>query len=131
MKLNKFHFSLFAATLLLLSAIVCQAQIIAIKASKLVDPETGTTAINQTVIVEGRKIKAIGGDLAVPQGATVIDLSNSTVLPGLFDAHTHMCQTSTPDNRDLFTLDISEPGTYRAILGVVNARAMLESGFTT
>src|SRR4029078_9666229 len=57
--------------------------------------------------------------------------SRFTALPGLFDAHTHMCQTTSPDNRDLFTTDISEPGTYRAILGVVNARAMLESGFTT
>jgi imidazolonepropionase-like amidohydrolase len=42
-----------------------------------------------------------------------------------------MCQTTSPDNRDLFTTDIQQPGTYRAILGVVNARAMLESGFTT
>src|SRR6266511_2202125 len=77
------------------------------------------------------KIKAVGAGLPIPAGATVIDLSRSTVLPGLFDAHTHMCQTTSPDNRDLFTTDIREPGTYRAILGVVNARAMLESGFTT
>ena len=131
MKLTKTCFSIFAVAVLLLSAIVGQAQVTAIKAGKLVDPEIGTTSINQTIIVENGKIKAIGPSLPVPTGATVIDLSNSTVLPGLFDAHAHMCQTSPPDNRDLFTLDIREPGTYRAILGVVNARAMLESGFTT
>jgi imidazolonepropionase-like amidohydrolase len=131
MKLTKTCFSIFAVVVLLLSAIVGQAQVTAIKAGKLVDPEIGTTSINQTIIVENGKIKAIGPSLPVPTGATVIDLSNSTVLPGLFDAHAHMCQTSPPDNRDLFTLDIREPGTYRAILGVVNARAMLESGFTT
>ncbi len=42
-----------------------------------------------------------------------------------------MCQLTSPDNRDLFTTDIQQPSTYRAILGMVNARAMLESGFTT
>jgi len=131
MKPTKSCFSMFAAVLLLLYAIVGQAQVTAIKAGKLVEPETGTTAISQTIIVEGGKIKAIGTGLTVPAGATVIDLSNSTVLPGLFDAHAHMCQTSPPDNRDLFTVDIRQPSTYRAILGVVNARAMLESGFTT
>ncbi len=36
------------------------------------------------------KIKAVGSKLEIPAGATVIDLSNSTVLPGLFDAHTHV-----------------------------------------
>ena len=131
MKSAKWCRSMFAATLFLVATIVAQAQVTAIKAGKLVDPETGTTSINQTIIVEGGKIKAVGAGLSIPAGAAVIDLSSSTVLPGLFDAHAHMCQTSPPDNRDLFTLDIREPSTYRAILGVVNARAMLESGFTT
>jgi imidazolonepropionase-like amidohydrolase len=108
-----------------------QAQVIAIKAGKLVDPETGVTASNQTILIEGGKIKAIGATLQIPANANVIDLSNATVLPGLFDAHSHMCQMTTPDNRDLYTLDISQPTSLRAIIGVVNARAMLESGFTT
>ena len=126
MKFMKLRFSMFAALLLLLFAVISQAQVTAIKAGKLVDPETGTTSANQTIIVEGGKIKAIGPGLPVPAGATLIDLSNSTVFPGLFDAHTHMCQMTSADNRDLFTTDIRQPGSYRAILGVVNAR-MLES----
>jgi imidazolonepropionase-like amidohydrolase len=121
----------FAIIVVAACAIAARAQVTAIKAGKLVDPETGTTTINQTILVEGGKITAVGAGRAIPAGATVVDLSNFTVLPGLFDAHTHMCQTSSPDNRDLFTTDIRQPGTYRAILGVVNARAMLESGFTT
>lgn len=107
------------------------AQITAIKAGKLVDPETGTTAVNQIILVEGSKIKAIGTSLQIPSGATVIDLSNFTVLPGLFDAHSHLCQLTTPDNRDLFTIDMKQTTSYRAILGVMNAKEMLESGFTT
>jgi len=131
MKLTRSYLCIFAVVLLLFCAGVCNAQVTAIKAGKLVDPDSGTTAINQVIIIEGTKIKSVGAGLPIPSGANVIDLSRFTVLPGLFDAHTHMCQTTPPDNRDLFTNDIREPGTYRAILGVVNARAMLESGFTT
>jgi imidazolonepropionase-like amidohydrolase len=129
MKLTKYLLTV--ALFLICAAGLCQAQVTVIKAGKLVDPDSGSTAVNQIIIVEGSKIKAVGPGLAIPTGANVIDLSRFTVLPGLFDAHSHMCQTTSPDNRDLFTTDIREPGTYRAILGVVNARAMLESGFTT
>lgn len=131
MTLMKTRLSLFAIALFLVSTITAQAQTTVIKAGKLVDPETGTTSTNQTIIVEGRKIKAVGANLSAPPGATVVDLSNFTVLPGLFDAHAHMCSTAPPDNRNLFLVDILQPSTYRAILGVVNAREMLESGFTT
>lgn len=75
-----------AVTLVLFLALAGRAQVTAIKAGKLVDPDTGTTALNQIILVEGKKIKSIGTNLQVPPGATVIDLSGFTVLPGLFDA---------------------------------------------
>lgn len=105
----------------------------AIKAGKLVDPQTGTVATNQVILVEGKRIKAVGGNLEIPSGATVIDLSNSTVLPGLFDAHTHLCLTVVKqrDNGNYFFTTLLDTNAYRAIQGVANARAMLESGFTT
>ena len=130
MKTTK-RYAIFALLLLLVCTGAVCAQVTVIKAGRLVDPDAGTTAVNQVIIVEGGKIKSVGTGLTIPTGATLIDLSNSTVLPGLFDAHSHMCQTTSPDNRDLFTTDIQQPSSYRAILGVVNARAMLESGFTT
>jgi imidazolonepropionase-like amidohydrolase len=116
---------------IVLMAFSVQAQVTAIKAGKVVDPETGSTTLNQTIIVDGGRIKVLGANVPIPTGATIIDLSKFTVLPGLFDAHAHMCSTSPIDNRDLFVMDMRDPGTYRAILGVVNARAMLDSGFTT
>ena len=116
---------------LLLCLAAGQAQVIAIKAGKLVDPETGTTAANQVILVENGRIKAVGAGLPIPAVTTVVDLSNYTVLPGLFDAHSHLCSATAPDNRNLFTTDISEPTAYRAIVGVASARAMLDSGFTT
>src|SRR5262245_20842328 len=69
------------------------APVTAIKAGRLIDPETGTAAANQVILIEGERIKAVGANLAIPSGATVIDLSKLTVLPGLVDAHTHMAMT--------------------------------------
>jgi len=110
-----------------------EPQVIAIKAGKLLDPETGKAAPNQIILVEGNLIKDIGANLAIPHSAKVIDLSRSTVLPGLMDAHTHLCMTVIPDrdaNNYYFTT-LLDPTAYRAIEGVANGQAMLQSGFTT
>jgi imidazolonepropionase-like amidohydrolase len=119
--------------LLLLCHIVAQAQVIAVKAGKLADPETGTVAVNQIILVEGQTIKAVGADIKIPDGATIIDLSDRTVLPGLFDAHTHLCMTlrKERDGGKYYFTTLIDSNAYRAIQGVANARAMLESGFTT
>lgn len=119
--------------LLALCAVATRAQVTAIKAGKLVAPETGTTAINQVILVEGEKIKAIGSNLPIPQGANVIDLSNATVLPGLFDAHTHLCSNMEWqwDSGDFLVHSLNWRTGMRSIIGVVNARDMLDAGFTT
>src|SRR6266446_5515999 len=72
------------------------SQIVAIKAGKLLDPETGKTTANQVILVEGNRIKEIGANVAIPAEAKIIDLSKATVLPGLFDAHSHLCMTVIP-----------------------------------
>ena len=110
------------------------AQVTAIKAGKLVMPETGTTLNNQIILVEGSRIKAVGGDVQIPANATVIDLSKSTVLPGLFACHEHMAfliQAKGRERGSLFFYDITHTNAERAIHAVVNSRDMLTSGFTT
>ena len=119
------------ALILLTLCSAARAQVTVIRAGRLVDPEAGTAAVNQVVVVEGRKIKAVGSDVKAPAGATVIDLSGYTVLPGLFDAHAHLCETTPPEDRSLFNYDMRTTGAYRAIVGTVMAREMLEAGFTT
>ncbi len=109
------------------------AQVIAIKAGKLADPETGTTLTNQVILVEGKKITAIGNNLSIPSDAKIIDLSALTVLPGVFDTHTHLCSTFnfSQDAGDVLLLSLRNRTGYRSIQGVVHAREMLEAGFTT
>jgi dihydroorotase-like cyclic amidohydrolase len=75
------------------------AQITAIRAGKLIDPETGKIETNQIIIVDGRDIKAVGSKVTVPAGATVVDLSQYTVMPGMMDAHAHLCM-NTQHKRD-------------------------------
>ena len=107
--------------------------VVAIKAGKVVDPETGKAAANQIILVEGRRIKEIGPNVAIPSGAKVVDLSRATVLPGLFDAHTHLCMTVIPkrDAGNYYFTTLLDTTAYRAIEGVANGQAMLQSGFTT
>jgi len=108
-------------------------QVTAIKAGRLIDPASGTASLNQIILIEKDKITAIGGEIAIPAGATVIDLSRSTILPGLFDMHTHLCLDvqSVRDGGNYYYTTLNDPDGFRAIQGVVNARAMLDAGFTS
>ena len=106
--------------------------VIAVKAGRLIDPETGTATNNQIIIIEGERIKAVGANLAIPAGATVIDLSKLTVLPGLVDAHTHMALTykEQPENNYYYLTYVMEPTALRAIQAASNGIQLLSSGFT-
>jgi imidazolonepropionase-like amidohydrolase len=121
------------AFLLLTVATALHAQTTAIRAGTLIDPETGTASRGQVILIEGKTIKAVGPGVAIPKGATVIDLSRSTVLPGLFDAHTHLCMSVNVgrDAGNYYYTTLNDPDSYRAIQGVANARSMLRAGFTT
>src|SRR5439155_16448535 len=66
------------------------ATVVAIKAGTLIDGRADAPRHNQTILIRDNRIEAVGDNVAVPAGAQVIDLSKSTVLPGLIDTHTHL-----------------------------------------
>jgi imidazolonepropionase-like amidohydrolase len=53
-------------------------------------PISGEPLESGTVLVTGGKITAVGPDLAIPDGATVIDAAGGWVLPGFIEAHGHV-----------------------------------------
>jgi imidazolonepropionase-like amidohydrolase len=121
-----------AAALLLLFAAPAAAQVTAIRAGRLIDPDAGTIATNQVILVENGKFSAIGANVAIPAAAQVIDLSNMTVLPGLVDAHNHLALTykEVPERNIYYLTYVMEPTALRAIQAVSNGIQMLASGFT-
>jgi len=119
--------------LLFVCAASAQAQVIAIRAGLVVFPDTGKSVTDQQLLVEGGKITAIGPSIQIPAGAKNIDLSEYTVLPGLIDAHTHLCATVDEkwDLGDFWIMALQRRQGSRAILGTQHAREMLNAGFTT
>ena len=108
------------------------APITAIKAGRLVDPTTGTIANNQIVLVQNGHFIAVGANVAIPAGATVIDLSALTVVPGLVDAHNHLALTykDVPERNNYYLTTILDDTPLRAIQAVSNGIQMLSAGFT-
>jgi imidazolonepropionase-like amidohydrolase len=107
-------------------------KVIAIRAGGVVDPAKGSVAKNQVILVENGKIKAIGADVAIPAGASTIDLSNEWVAPGLMDAHVHLTLTEiVGGNAPFESFYLKESSTYRGLRGLRNAQDLLQAGFTT
>jgi imidazolonepropionase-like amidohydrolase len=102
------------AVLIFCPALLLEAQRIAIVGALVIDG-SGSPAAPQTVIVNGGKIEAVGPALPVPAGATVFQAQGMTLLPGLFDVHTHL---------------LASAGGVSADWGV-NLKAYLLSGVTT
>lgn len=120
--------SLLSLCVLLLSLSV-SAQQTFIYCGNLVDVENGKVITEKTIIVEKDRIVEVrDGFVSVPKNTKLIDLKNSTVLPGLFDMHVHLESETSKDNYiKPFTLNEADVA-YEA---QSHARTTLMAGFTS
>ncbi len=100
-----------------------------VKAGHMFDSATGRYRENVVLFVVGERIRSVDGPGSpIPAGATVVDLSQEYVLPGLIDCHTHL--GARADRYDPINSFLETPFTS-AYASVNNARKTLEAGFTS
>jgi imidazolonepropionase-like amidohydrolase len=106
--------------------------ITAIRAGRLLDPDVGRILANQVILIEGTRIRDVGPNVAIPDGARVIDLSQMTVMPGLVDSHNHLALTykPEPESNVYYYTYVQDSTALRAIQAASNGIQMLASGFT-
>jgi imidazolonepropionase-like amidohydrolase len=126
-------------TIVLLLALLCipttlpargqaAADIVVVRAGRMLDVNTGRMISNARVIITDDRITAVGTDVPVPPGTIEVDLSEYVLLPGLIDTHTHLLlQPDYSDDNPILYKSIP----YRTVEGVAAARATLMAGFTT
>ena len=66
-------------------------QVIAIMGARLIDGRGGDPLPDSVVIVQGKRITAVGepGQVEIPQGAEIVQAQGMSLLPGLLDSHFH------------------------------------------
>ncbi len=109
------------------------APLTVIRAGTLIDGTSDAPRKNQLIFIRGNRIEKVAdGGAAIPAGATLIDLSDATVLPGLIDSHTHIFLQGEDPAEGGYDANILKQGiALRAARATAAVRRALEQGFTT
>ena len=100
----------------------------AVHCGQLIDTQAGKLLGETTVVIDGKRIRSVTPGHQVPAGASEIDLSSQTCMPGLIDSHTHLTgETSPTQYTDQFRWNNAD----YVIRSTVYARTTLLAGFTT
>lgn len=99
-----------------------------VRAGRMIDTESGKVLSDRLIRIEDGRIAAVTAYAPPPEGATLLDWSGFTVLPGLIDMHTHLSDWGQTNN-------VAEPLLHSAediaLVGAKNARDTLNAGFTS
>jgi imidazolonepropionase-like amidohydrolase len=119
-------FLLLSKSELLAQSVSSPTPAIVLHAARLLEIDTGKILNPAEILVQGNRIVEIGSSVKHPSDAKVIDLGDTTLMPGLIDSHVHLFLH--PGAEDLQTVEESVP--QRTITALLAARADLMAGFT-
>ena len=117
---------LLAAALLFTATLPAQQKSTVLHAARILDVAAGKVSSPGEVLIVGDRIREAGTHVTHPVDAVVIDLGDTTLMPGLIDAHTHLFLH--PGAEDLQTVQESTP--QRTLEAAAAAKADLLAGFT-
>ena len=106
--------------------LAAMAERIAVLADRIIDTARGEVVGDRAVLLEDDRIVDV---VATPEGSRRIELPGHTVLPGLMDMHSHLA--GEEESGQGYASLVMRSGAQDAIVGVRNARLVLEAGFTT
>ena len=107
-----------------------QAETLLLKPDRVFTADDRTAHAGWAVLVTGDRITAVGPDTKAPDGARVIDLPGTTLMPGMIEAHSHLFlhpynETSWDDQV------LKESSATRTLSAGRHAVDTLRAGFTT
>jgi imidazolonepropionase-like amidohydrolase len=102
---------------------------VAVRAARLLDVRSGRYVEHPVVVVVGDRIDSVG--TSVPPGATVIDLGDRVLLPGLTDVHTHILLQGDATEAEYEDQILKEYPAHRVVRAVRAMQIGLSHGFTT
>lgn len=98
-----------------------------LKGGHLVDPSQGLDAVGDLLLVDGQ-VKAVGGTIAGPDGAEVVDCTGQVVAPGLIDVHVHLRE---PGREDVETVasgaHAAAAGGFTAVCAMPNTKPVTDN----
>ena len=103
---------------------------VVIHAGTLIDGVSETPRQNMSIVIHDDRITSIETGFVTPSGASIIDLSHETVLPGFIDCHVHI-SAKLPSSANAIEDWLTHSDLDRAFDAAVFVRQMLQQGFTS